>query len=223
MNPIEAPLYTRWAAAVSRCLLSLRWLVFGLVATWAGAARDCGPAALTVVAAQMKVNTGGSRLMTEGSRPANGFSLAELRVLGIAAGLELVSVQRVGDGPLPIPSIAHWREGHYVPVLAVDESQIFFQDNATGTPQRMSEAAFLDRCSGHFLVPAERVPPDWRTIADAEARRIHGMGLTNDVSRAILDDDDDEDCPTDEEPIWFPEDGDSPANADPVACPEPER
>jgi hypothetical protein len=92
-------------------------------------------------------------------------------------------------------------------VLAADESQVIFQDNATGTPRRVSEAAFLGRCSGHFLVLAERVPPNWQSLPESEARRIRGMGLTNDVARAILDDDDDEDCPTDEEPIWFPEVG----------------
>ncbi len=224
MDSIEVPLFTRRsAAAVSRRLLSLSWMVFGAVTMWAATARDCGPAALTVVAAQMKVNTGGRRLLAEVSPPADGFSLAQLRALGVAAGLELVPVQRAGDGPLPIPSIAHWREGHYVAVLAADESQVIFQDNATGTPRRVSEAAFLGRCSGHFLVLAERVPPNWQSLPESEARRIRGMGLTNDVARAILDDDDDEDCPTDEEPIWFPEGGDSPASADPVACPEPER
>ena len=225
MDLIEAPSFTRSAAAVGRRLLSLTLFAFGFgsVTTWAATARGCGPVALRVVAAQMKVNTGGSHLITEVSPPANGFSLAELRTLGIAAGLELVPVRRVGDGPLPSPSIARWRPGHFVALLAARDGEILFQDNAFRTPQRMSEAAFLGRCSGHFLVPAERVPPDWQSLPDSEARRFRGAGLTNDVARAIPDDDDDEDCPTDEEPIWFPEDGDSPASADPVACPAPER
>ena len=96
---IGAPLFARSVAAVSRRLLSLSWMVFGAVTMWAATARDCGPAALTVVAAQMRMNTGGICLLAEAFPPASGFSLAELRDLGVAAGLELGPVRRVGDGP----------------------------------------------------------------------------------------------------------------------------
>lgn len=153
MDLIEAPSFIRSAAAVGRRLLSLSWLVFGFgsVTMWAATARDCGPAALTVVAAQMRMNTGGICLLAEAFPPASGFSLAELRDLGVAAGLELVPVRRVGDGPLPSPSIARWRPGHFVALLAARDGEILFQDNAFRTPsgcrKRLSSVGAADTFS----------------------------------------------------------------------------
>jgi RHS repeat-associated protein len=73
-----------------------------------------------------------------------------------------------------------------------------------------------------FLVPEAKVPAGWRRLSEAEAASVRG-GLEENTNRAPLEDDEDEDCPTDEEAIWFPADPTCPASPDPEPCPPPER
>jgi len=155
--------------------------------------------------------------------PEGGFSLAELERLAAEAGMDLVPVHAVAGGEAPpSPCIVRGRQGHYLAVAGSRPGALWVIDPRRGEGQWQSAAALLARGSGHALVLRGQVPEGWRVLSAEEAEGLRG-GLEEDPERTILDDDRDQDCPTDEEAAWFAEDSSSPASADPEACPPPER
>jgi RHS repeat-associated protein len=74
--------------------------------------------------------------------------------------------------------------------------------------------------SWHFLVPESGKGIAWRQLTAAESAVIHGSATNN---TPTINDADDEDCPTDEEPTFFPTDPSSAATPDIEACPAVEQ
>jgi len=84
-----------------------------------GVSFRCGSYALENVADVLGVTTevDGERLSERYPSPMVGFSLGELRDIAAAEGIAVRAVKRVReDAPLIVPSVVHWRLGHYAAV-----------------------------------------------------------------------------------------------------------
>src|SRR6266446_6202352 len=135
---------------------------------------NCGALALVEVARTLQPT---NEHMTEILRIApsgSGFSMSDLERFSDQYGLELVPVQRVKREGLIVPSLAHWRVGHYVAITGqrAGDYQVF--DPAFGKTQWMSGTEINARASGFFLIPRQRISADWRQLTGQETD--HGFG-----------------------------------------------
>src|SRR5437667_380223 len=88
------------------------------------------------------------------------------------------------------PSLACWRENHYVAILDKRGEDYRVFDAALNNTRWLPADAINARISGQFLAPETQVPENWRRLSASEAEQIVG-GV---VITAIVDDPGDEDC-----------------------------
>jgi RHS repeat-associated protein len=105
---------------------------------------------------------------------AAGTSLAEVGTLARAVGLRLRPARRLDDVDVPVPSILHWKLGHFSPILERRDSQYRIQDVALGGEVWISRSTLLDQSSGYFLVPDSTSEATWASVSDSEAATVIG-------------------------------------------------
>ena len=84
----------------------------------AGGSNDCGAIALHQLTLALKGAKADARIIDGVPIPAHGFSMTELLALSAKAGLDLVAVECPSDGAVPVPSLVHWKRGHYSAIVA---------------------------------------------------------------------------------------------------------
>ncbi|RJT23905.1 peptidase C39 [Mesorhizobium waimense] len=111
----------------------------------------------------------------------NGTNLAEVGHLADKANLPHKLVLRLPGQTVPVPSIVHWKVGHFAAIVGEANGRFHVQDSVfSGSDLWVTPAALDAEASGYFLVPAD-VSTDhrWRTVDVAEAAAIWGRGPTN--------------------------------------------
>ncbi|MDR2031681.1 MAG: hypothetical protein LBP86_05390, partial [Azoarcus sp.] len=135
----------------------------------------CGPLALEQLRAQPRPL---ARLPVAAGKHT-GYSLEELETLARAQGQDLRALHR-GTGVIPVPSVAHWKSGHYVAILSTGRgaegapARYLVRDAARGREYWMSREAVLEESSGYFLAAGQAL--GWRAAHAGERRRIVGAG-----------------------------------------------
>jgi len=105
---------------------------------------------------------------------AAGTSLAEVGTLARAVGLPLRPARRLDDMDVPVPSIVHWKLGHFSPILERRGDQYRIQDVALGGEVWIQRSTLLDQSSGYFLVPDSASETAWAAVRDGEAATVIG-------------------------------------------------
>ncbi len=116
-----------------------------------------------------------SRAALAAYRPtADGLSMATLLGLARSAGLALQPV--VGqEQPTPVvPSIVHWRFGHYAALVAERDGLYLLKDPVLGGERWVPRAVLDSEMSGFALIPSGDRPPGWRTADDGELTTVIG-------------------------------------------------
>jgi RHS repeat-associated protein len=110
----------------------------------------------------------------------SGYSLTELAGLAREQGQNLTAVHREKGAAVPVPSVVHWKSGHYAALLGVETRPAgryyHVRDAALGKEYWISEAALDEEASGYFLAGGET--KDWRLVAAQEGNNIIGAGDT---------------------------------------------
>jgi YD repeat-containing protein len=129
-----------------------------------------------------------------------GVSLGELERLSDKAGNPYVAVYRAPDQAVPVPSVVHWKVGHYAAILSKENGGYRVFDPVLGVEDHwITAGALRAEASGYFLVRADQAKSaDWRKVAGEEAGQIWGAGYPGN------------------RPPDFP--NDSPANPPPPPC-----
>ncbi|ACA20387.1 YD repeat-containing protein [Methylobacterium sp. 4-46] len=146
---------------------------------------NCGPLALR----SLLVARGGSPAEAEALRwlrvGPNGTSLAEVSALASKAGAPHRLVRREPGQPVPVPSVMHFRAGHFAAIVAAENGRFHLHDPVLGGQELWLTTGAVDaEASGYFLVPdgaAKTAGQDWREVAPAEAGQVWGKGPTNGV------------------------------------------
>ena len=119
-----------------------------------------------------------ARLMQERAGK-DGIALNRLEDIARRDGFAANAVQRRAGEPIPVPSVVHWREGHYAAILGMKDGQYRVRDTASEHEMLMSQDVIDKQSSGYFLAPARSggaMP--WRRAAADDAARIIGSGPT---------------------------------------------
>ena len=110
-----------------------------------------------------------------------GVSLAELARLADEAKVSLAPVFRKPDQPVPVPSLVHWKLGHYAAILGREKGGYLVKDPVLGMHARWLPAgAIEEEASGYFLAQAgETQKAGWHQVDGEEAGQVFGAGPTN--------------------------------------------
>jgi YD repeat-containing protein len=110
-----------------------------------------------------------------------GVSLAQLERLAEQAGTPYVAVFRNAGQPVPVPSVMHWKAGHYAAILSEENGVYRVYDPVLGLGDRsITAGAIKAEASGYYLVRADKAEGgQWRKVASEEAGEVWGAGPTN--------------------------------------------
>lgn len=78
-----------------------------------------------------------------------------------------------------IPSVVHWKVGHYAAMVRRDGDRFLLQDPTFGTEVWATRAALESEVSGYFLIPAGELPRGWRSVDASEGALVWGKGATS--------------------------------------------
>jgi RHS repeat-associated protein len=108
-----------------------------------------------------------------------GLTLAALARVADAAGMPVRAIRVSADAPIPVPSVMHWRMGHYVAIIAVRNGRYLVDDPALEQEVSVSRDVLEYNASGYYLVPANvAVAAGWRVASANELASIRGGGVT---------------------------------------------
>ena len=144
---------------------------------------NCGPVALRLMILSRDANNRQADRLQYYRAGPNGTNLAELeQVAGNARFAARVVYRRPGQA-VPVPSIVHWKVGHYGAILGRANGRYHVQDPVFAGDGLWAKDKALDtEASGYFLIPASTpLQPGWRVVAKGEAESIWGKGPTSAV------------------------------------------
>ncbi|HYG22075.1 MAG TPA: RHS repeat-associated core domain-containing protein [Verrucomicrobiae bacterium] len=119
-----------------------------------------------------------------------GFSLTQVAKLSKKIGLNYRMAFREprrarsgehdgnGTGHFYVPSVVHWKAGHYAAIVRRDGDRYLLNDLTFGTELWASRKALEDESSGYFLVPPGDLQSGWRVVDDNEGASVWGRGVT---------------------------------------------
>src|SRR5262249_41287664 len=87
-------------------------------------------------------------------------------------------VYRQPGDDVPVPSLMHFKVGHFAAVLGEADGHFHLEDAAiAGRHLWMPKAALDAEASGYFLVPDDApIRSGWRSVDRAEAAKVWGKG-----------------------------------------------
>lgn len=138
--------------------------------------RRCGVAALESLLLSADPSTKAIPGLESVKASRRGMNFADLQGLANRYGFSS-SVVFEDSTRIPVPSIVHWKTGHFAAILAENAGRYRIQDPAAGGELWMTAAAILHEGSGYYLAPAAHSAG--RTVAKAEAGKVWGAGNTS--------------------------------------------
>jgi RHS repeat-associated protein len=82
------------------------------------------------------------------------------------------------SGGFVVPSVVHWKVGHYAALVRKAGGLYELQDPTFGNTTWASKEALQAEASGYFLVASGPLPPGWRAVNAAEGATVWGKGQT---------------------------------------------
>jgi len=116
-----------------------------------------------------------------GSLPAmsGGYTLAALEDLAKEKGLDLVPVQRTKGQEIPVPSVIHWKSGHYAAIVAQEGNRYLVRDPVMNQEVWQTRETLELESSGYFLAQEKQLAvAGWRVLEEREALSTKGAGNT---------------------------------------------
>jgi ABC-type bacteriocin/lantibiotic exporter with double-glycine peptidase domain len=104
-----------------------------------------------------------------------GCSLPQVADLSRKIGLNYQMAFRKQGGDFTVPSVVHWKVGHYAALVRKEGNLYCLQDPAFGNSTWATRQALETETSGYFLVPTGLLPEGWRRRT--RGRHRLGQGL----------------------------------------------
>ncbi|WP_083928372.1 RHS repeat-associated core domain-containing protein [Marinobacterium rhizophilum] len=153
----------------------------------------CGIAALDALLAITVPARQRESVLENSEAGADGTTLAQLDALADGLGLDALAIRRGMGQPVPVPSLVHWRVGHYATILSEDDGVYRVRDPAYGQDLWISQDALDAESSGYFLALNDVNVP-WQRLKDTDAAQVVGSGYTSSSDQSSTSDDDLTEC-----------------------------
>ncbi|MGH7241415.1 MAG: cysteine peptidase family C39 domain-containing protein, partial [Candidatus Saccharimonadales bacterium] len=149
-----------------------------MLQTMPAKAYKCGPFALRrMLAISGKTDT--KNLIDKFASTAQGTNLAQLQHWAQQLGMKFQAAKRLPGAPVIVPSIMHWRVGHFTAITAAESGKYRLDDttfNEMANVLRVSKQAIDSQSDGYFLVPAGKLPAGWQPVSHQQAASVWGKG-----------------------------------------------
>lgn len=140
---------------------------------------NCGPAALLNVLSTLGEDAAADPRIMAKAASTSGLNLKQISELASEIGFEKHVVAFREDGDLPLPSILHWKEGHFSALIRKENERYLIQDPTLGDIMWVPQEAVEAEASGYFLLAQGDLPDGWRAVSASEAEGIWGKGKSN--------------------------------------------
>jgi RHS repeat-associated protein len=149
-----------------------------------GVSFRCGPLALQriLLSDQSVLRSTATNAMMEIFNSAStqqGFSLPQVAELSKRIGLNYQMVHREKAGDFVVPSVVHWKVGHYAAMVERDGDRYLLEDPTFGNTVWATKRALEAETSGYFLIPSGDLPRGWRRVDAKEGGTVWGKGVTS--------------------------------------------
>jgi RHS repeat-associated protein len=137
----------------------------------------CGAFALDSIQTFANKKNAHDRLVEKAQSSPKGFSLTQVRDLSNSLKMNYQMAKRQPGAAFIIPSVVHWKSGHYAALLKKQGNFYLTKDPTFGQSLLVTSQALEDESSGYCLVPNGTLPSGWTTVSDAEGKTVWGRGL----------------------------------------------
>jgi len=151
----------------------------------------CGPLALQSIKHSLDPQAPGDLAIFNSASTQQGFSLAQVAELSKKVGLHYqMAFRKFGESvtsslvhsstysPFVVPSVVHWKVGHYAALVRQVGDQYLLEDPTFGNTVWATRQALEAETSGYFLIPPGDLPRGWRAVDEREGGAVWGKGVT---------------------------------------------
>ncbi len=138
----------------------------------------CGPLALDRIRSWGHPTNAAHPLIFGSRSTTNGMCLVDVARLSRDLGMNYQVAFRSPGAKVIVPSVVHWKVGHYAAIVREARGLFLSQDPTFVNDTWVSGPTLDEEASGYFLVPPGELPLGWRTVPEQEAHRIYGKGQT---------------------------------------------
>ena len=139
----------------------------------------CGPFALDRILAHENQSYARPEAIEASRSSVRGMSLPAVQALSREVGLDYQMAKREQrDADFVVPSIVHWRVGHYAALLEENHGRFLIEDLTFSHRLWVSRAALEEESSGYFLVEEGTLARGWRPVDEVEGETVWGKGTT---------------------------------------------
>jgi RHS repeat-associated protein len=141
----------------------------------------CGPLALMRISRYHNAQPSplALRVLEQSPSTDHGLSLTAVAKISVQAGMNYQTAFRSPGAAIVIPSVAHWKVGHYAAIVDQDsDGRYRVEDTTFGEDIRVSPVTLDEESSGYFLIPEGPLPQGWRAVLPPEGETVWGRGDT---------------------------------------------
>ncbi len=138
----------------------------------------CGPLALLriVLASKPEKAFEVTPIIHGSASTQRGFSLSQVAELSQKIGLNYQMARRSPGAAYIVPSVVHWKVGHYAALIRQEGDRYLLQDPTFRNDVWATQAALDEETSGYFVVRSGKLPAGWSPVETAEGGTIWGKG-----------------------------------------------
>lgn len=137
----------------------------------------CGPEAIwALIRAKRGEQAIKPRALASNPARRSEMTLREMVVLSGQVGLRVSAMSYAGASELPVPSIVHWKIGHYATIMERRGNRYRVVDGARKQDYWLSLESVLSESSGYFLAEAPHIGREWTAVPRNVAQSIKGSG-----------------------------------------------
>lgn len=109
---------------------------------------------------------------------SRGTNLAQVSDWAKKIGLDAQIAKSNRDQHIPVPSLIHWKAGHFATIASHANGYYKLLDPTFGEQgvRYVTEKALHAETDGYFLVPRGKVPHGWTEVSRKEAEQVWGKG-----------------------------------------------
>ena len=138
----------------------------------------CGPLALSRIKLAVDPKHPCTDDIFKSASTQQGTSLPQLVTLSKKIGLNYQMAYRTESGEFIVPSVVHWKVGHFAALIRREGDRYLLQDPTFRNDVWATRAALVAETSGYFLIPPGPIPSGWRGVDANEGNTVWGKGVT---------------------------------------------
>lgn len=139
----------------------------------------CGPLALQSIKRSIDPNALVDMAIVNSASTQQGFSLEQVAELSMKIGLKYQMAFREEEGAFVVPSVVHWKVGHYAALVRQVDDRYLLEDPTFGNTVWATKEALQSETSGYFLIPRGELERGWRSVEAKEGSAVWGKGVTS--------------------------------------------